>query len=360
MTVQLSTNPRLMAQISKIKSDEHVVFFTTVGHLDETTNEWVLPVYGWIYEPENSIVRKAAFAKVLLERYGLVVDEQSRANFDRRVNLLLADNERGKRIGVELGGKTYVMGKSKPNGHFEGVIRVSAASLIERSQNGKVHFRAVVDEADSRCFKGAVLLWEPEGLVVISDIDDTVKVSDVSDTRNLLEYTFFLDFKPVPGMAHQYRAWADQGAGLFFVSSSPWHFYEPLQEFFAEFGFPAASASLKSVRLRDLSFLNLFKEGTVTKPIPIATLLERFPKRDVILVGDSGEEDAEVYVGIYHRFPDQVKSIYIRKASGSVVDDDRFSRVFAGVPADRWCLFHEAKEIGLREELRGSWRNTAS
>ncbi len=343
-----------MARISKIKSDEYVVFFTTVGHLDETTDEWVLPIHGWIYEPENSIVRKAAFARVLLERYGLVVDEKSRGNFDRRVNLLLADNERGKRIGIELGGKTYVMDKSKPNGHFEGVIRVAAASLIENGRNGKVHFRAIVGDADSRCFEGVVLLWKPEGLIVISDIDDTVKVSDVSDTRSLLDHTFFLDFEPIPGMAEQYGKWSDQGAGLFFVSSSPWHLYEPLQEFFAEFGFPVASASLKSVRLRDLSFLNLFKEGTQTKPMPIASLLERFPKREVILVGDSGEEDPEVYAGIYQRFRDQVKSIYIRSASGAAVDDDRFSRVFAGIPADRWYLFHEAKEIGLRENLRDS------
>ena len=82
-----------MARISKIKSDEHVVFFTTVGHLDEYTNRGGVPIHGWIYEPEDSLVRKAAFAKVLQERYGLIVDDRNRDHFDRRVNLLLADNE---------------------------------------------------------------------------------------------------------------------------------------------------------------------------------------------------------------------------------------------------------------------------
>ena len=339
-----------MARISKIKSDEHVVFFTTVGHLDEDTNEWVLPIHGWIYEPEDSLVRKAAFAKVLQERYGLIVDDRNRDHFDRRVNLLLADNERGKRIGIEVGGKTYVLEKSKPNGHFEDIIRVAQNSLLDEQAGGVLRIQAIMNDGDPRVYSGSVLLWESSGLVVISDIDDTVKISDVGDTGKLLEHTFFLDFEPVPGMSEQYQHWAGQGAGFYFVSSSPWHLYEPLQEFFAKHGFPIAPASLKSVRLKDRSFLNLFREGTETKPIPIKALLRQFPNRQFILVGDSGEEDPEVYAGIYRLFPDQIRAIYIRNVSGAARSDARFAAVFEGIPDSRWCLFHDVEEIRLHDE----------
>ena len=46
---------------SKIKSDERVVFFDTAGWFDADTGKWVLPVHGWIYEPEESKARKALY-----------------------------------------------------------------------------------------------------------------------------------------------------------------------------------------------------------------------------------------------------------------------------------------------------------
>ena len=50
----------------------------------------------------------------------------------------------------------------------------------------------------------------------------------------------------------------------------------------------------------------------------ITTLMERFPDRKFILVGDSGEVDPEVYNEIKKKRPAQVKEIVIR----DVINDD--------------------------------------
>ncbi len=44
----------------------------------------------------------------------------------------------------------------------------------------------------------------------------------------------------------------------------------------------------------------------------ISQIMEHFPDRDFILVGDSGERDPEVYRHIKRNYPDQVEEVIIR------------------------------------------------
>jgi phosphatidate phosphatase APP1 len=44
----------------------------------------------------------------------------------------------------------------------------------------------------------------------------------------------------------------------------------------------------------------------------ISEIMQRFPERKFILVGDSGEKDPEVYREIKKKFPNQVQEIKIR------------------------------------------------
>ena len=49
----------------------------------------------------------------------------------------------------------------------------------------------------------------------------------------------------------------------------------------------------------------------------IGTLLERFPRREFILIGDAGERDPEIYAALRERFPTQVREILIRAVAGA-------------------------------------------
>ena len=82
---------------SDIASDEHVQFFRSAAWLDEQENAWNVPIHGWIYEPADSIARKALLSTILEYEYDLTVTDETRANFERRLNLLIGDNERGNR-----------------------------------------------------------------------------------------------------------------------------------------------------------------------------------------------------------------------------------------------------------------------
>ncbi len=332
---------------SDIKDDEFVQFFNTTAWFDESTDEWHVPVHGWIYEPQDSTVRRALFEKILKEKYALEIDEETDANFSRRLNLVIADNERGKSIVVDIAGRREVLPASAPNGHFDEILVIPERVVAEHAKGGALTYAAVTRPAYDRSFTGTVRLVEPRGLSIISDIDDTVKVSMVTDRKALLEYAFLRDFEAAPGMAGLYEDWVGDDVSLHFVSSSPWQLYAPLTEFLTDHGFPWANLNLKLVRFRDETLFDLFKKGTETKPAIIRRILDRYPQRRFVLVGDSGEQDPEVYAGLMREYPQQVLKSYIRNVTGEKPGNDRFSSVFGGIPADRWTLFDEPASLQL-------------
>jgi hypothetical protein len=341
----------ISSEHSDIKADEQLVFFNTAAWLDEGGTHWQIPIHAWVYEPADSVLRQGAFAALLESAYDLKVSEQTAEVFSRRSNLLLADNERGKRLLIRLAGRDYELPLSEENGQLSALLQLPVTTAAAVAQQGRLRFFALTPAGDERRFEGQVELVSGPGVSVISDIDDTIKITNVTDHRKLFENTFFRDFEVVAGMPELYRSLAAGGARLHFVSSSPWQLYPPLEAFIEASGFPWATLSLKSVRFRDETLLNFFKKGTETKPAQIEPILQRYPERKFILVGDSGEQDPEVYGDIARRYPAQIIKILIRNADGSDDGDQRYRKVFDGIARDSWQLFDDPAQIAADELL---------
>lgn len=180
--------------------------------------------------------------------------------------------------------------------------------------------------------KGRIRFLEPEGLSVISDIDDTIKVTQVpAGKRTVLRNTFLKKFKAADGMRERYLKFVTDSDGadicFHYVSGSPWQLYRPLTSFlFEQEQFPPGTVHMKNLRK------NLFDRGALgdimafalggdlatleQKIRQITNLMIHMPRRKFILVGDSGEKDPEVYRAIQRLFPQQVVKIYIRDVLG--------------------------------------------
>lgn len=338
---------------SDIKRDESVLFFETWAWHDQENRQWVVPIHGWIFEPErDSITRKA-----LLDAVSDILDVDESAHRDAEAILrergrwFIVDNERGKRISVRLAGDVYDLPPSEPNGHFQAVLRVPDRSLnrlTTRPAAGAdwLRFEAVLPPGDERAFTGAALLAAPTGLSVVSDIDDTIRVSRVSDPEAAVEKALLQPFEAVNGMSDVYQQWEKAGASFHWISESPWQFYVPLREFMAQQGFPNGTFALKPFRLKDTSLLNLFDDPVESKPAKIEPLLKRFPRRRFIFVGDSGQKDPEIYGDLARRYPDQVVGVFIREVTDQSADAVRYEAAFRGIPQSAWQVFREAEEIG--------------
>lgn len=333
------------AAASNLGNDERVEFFTTAANLTPDRSAWILPIHARVYRPERSTVRKAALAKALQAAYGIEPSRDQLRYFDDRIDLLLGDNKGGRRLVITLAGRDYTLSDSGSDGHITSILTVKDADLTAYKKDGRIAFQARLAPRDPRVFDGAVLLVAPEGRSVISDIDDTVKITHVTDRKRMMEATFLRPFEAVPGIARLYQTWAAEGAAFHFVSSSPWHFYMPLTAFLTEAGFPEATLNLKQIRLKDSSIRNIFADATVTKPPEIEKLLEAWPARKFVLIGDSGEKDPEIYANVLRRHPEQIESIFIRAESRVRASDERMRQAFAGIEPSRWQLFVDPSEL---------------
>jgi hypothetical protein len=330
---------------AQVRSDEEIVFFPTFAHLSEDGTEWLVPIHGWIFEPEtNSFLRRTALNE-LRDRLELDPEAEETKIFESRVRWLLVDNERDKIVSVKIGGKRYPLGVSGEDGRFMETLHFPVDDARKLAPEGRIEFRAILPEGDEREFAGSVRLVEPEGLSVISDIDDTVKVTEVTDKSKLIRNTFFREFAAVDGMAPLYRKWAEQGAVFHFVSSSPWQLFEPLRELMNESGFPEAAWHLKPFRVKDVSAKSLFADPTEYKLSTIEPILKAFPKRRFLLVGDSGEKDPEIYGELARQHPEQIEAIYIRDVTGETREAERYGNAFRDVPGEKWRVFGEPKEL---------------
>jgi phosphatidate phosphatase APP1 len=141
---------------------------------------------------------------------------------------------------------------------------------------------------------------------VISDIDDTVVYSNVTHKLRMVVALAFSNArtrKPFKGVAALYQALHRGRNPLFYVSKSPWNLYLPLLEYLEVQGLPLGPLILRDFGLR------MTKNH---KSEAIEAILQTYPALRFILIGDSGEEDPEIYAGIVRRHPQRIRAVYIR------------------------------------------------
>lgn len=167
---------------------------------------------------------------------------------------------------------------------------------------------------------GQVMIVSPQAeFGVISDIDDTIIHTGVTSglnlARNILLNNAFTRL-PLKGVAEFYNAlqggvYSRNENPLFYVSSSPWNMYDLFSEFLQLNNIPVGP-----MFLRDWGFERdslLAENNRVHKLRAISTILDSYPGLGFILVGDSGEEDPEIYTQVIQSFPNRILTAYIRE-----------------------------------------------
>jgi len=180
-------------------------------------------------------------------------------------------------------------------------------------------------------FPGEVLIpSENADFGVISDIDDTILHTGVVSSlkwRVILNTVFrnAIHRKPLEGAADLYHRLHQGKSGnkanpIFYVSHSPWNLYRYLDLFLRTNNFPKGPIILR--RMSSFRFRNS-RSDKPQKQKEITNILKAYPDLPFILIGDSGESDADIYIEIAHNFPNRVAAIYLR----TVRDRKRMLRV---------------------------------
>ena len=186
-------------------------------------------------------------------------------------------------------------------------------------------------------------------MVVVSDIDDTIKDTRVlrSSIRRDGSVIYAKNFRhlagdpfrtwiPVRGMADRYRTWETVDSVEFvYLSTSPWFYRKKINRFLHQSGFP-------------LGKLYLNAEFPITPTDFKTKILEQMILRgrgqSFVLIGDTGEDDRNVYQRSAERFPSQVKGIFLRDVTPmrKACQQSKASSLRSTVPA---VLFTEGDSL---------------
>ncbi|KAI8636613.1 hypothetical protein BD408DRAFT_425891 [Parasitella parasitica] len=205
-----------------------------------------------------------------------------------------------------------------PSGRFQKEVFLSLDEVLalKKKQDHLIVQASFTENEPS--FPGYIDIVEQYGISIISDIDDTIKVTNILDGKDaILQNTFFKTAIEVPHMSEVFRSWISEGAHVHYVSNSPWQVYPALSEFISNKQFPQGSMHLRAVSTQELirGKPGKHKLGTIPE------ILQDFPHRKFILVGDSGEIDPEIYQEIYNKYPDQIIKIFIHDVTSQRAKD---------------------------------------
>ena len=224
-----------------------------------------------------------------------------------------------------------------------GNFHVEAVASFAHPASGALEFRFSTSQiatwADGLTWEGVA----SPSFLVISDVDDTVLVTEVTNRFKMLVKTFFR--KPeqrgvVAGTPQVYEALvrgpaSDSRGLLVFVSASPMYLAPQLEAFFKHQKFPAATLILREFGVKE-KWEDKDEELGDYKMKKITELMTRQASVPVILLGDSGERDPEIYTKIVAAFSGRVKCVVIRNVSGQDEFHERYATLKKQVPLLVW------------------------
>lgn len=198
---------------------------------------------------------------------------------------------------------------------------------------------------------------ESAELGIISDVDDTVLQTHVSQKLKMVWVTLSgsaFTRMTFEGTTELYRALAAGASGsgknpVFYVSKSPWNLYDFLVDFLNHHDLPRGP-----LLLRDIGSP---APGPVDhKTAAVHSLLETYPRLPFILIGDSGERDAEIYLETAQRFPGRVKAIYIRDLGGQHPHRERLCEAARACGTE--MVWMEHANLALQHARQRGWALT--
>ncbi len=186
---------------------------------------------------------------------------------------------------------------------------------------------------------------------IISDIDDTILHTGVASLFKwrVIANTVFKNFDkrlPIQGTVHFYQKLRLGKNNLavnpfFYVSNSPWNLYDYLTAFFEKHLFPKGPILLRDFRT---PFDKTPKPKMPHKQSEILNLLKMYPDMKFVLIGDSGEKDADIYTKTAEEFPGRILAIYLRNVNHRR-KEKRIKKIIQSFDAAPILLVHSYDQV---------------
>ncbi|GAA5952835.1 hypothetical protein JCM10213_007556 [Rhodosporidiobolus nylandii] len=188
----------------------------------------------------------------------------------------------------------------------------------------------------------------------------------VNSTKTMFRNCFVREYHDirVPGMASLYRHLSSAHSVHFhYVSNSPWELFPVIRSFLSVAGFPSGSVTLKEYGGAASAVAKLWEEPGERKRKSVEGVMRVFPGSRFLLVGDSGEQDLQLYASLAVQYPEPVLGIFIRDVTTPFIPPGQPSSSDLSRFSSRGSVGSSELPITLEEmdeETGGRWETLSS
>jgi phosphatidate phosphatase APP1 len=248
------------------------------------------------------------------------------------LRLFLSRSTKTTEVTLSINGKKHVL-KTSRRGFIEKTIKVKL-----NDKNLSIFLKG-----NDSPFKLDVDFINPSSKIIVSDLDDTILKSQATNLFKLILKTLIRPLNKrhsFEGASEYYNLKANEGYKIIYVSSSTWDLYPFIKDFIYEFGFPEGPILLQNTRDKKIS--NIPHHQKFDYLMEITNLVGQ---GEMILIGDEGQRDPEIYLEISKRFPSLVKRILIRKSWWTTKEDSEHHLKRASNQGTEFKYFSESSQL---------------
>jgi phosphatidate phosphatase APP1 len=242
-------------------------------------------------------------------------------------------------------------------GHFHAIWQPEG-TVTEGWHDLKVTL--TLGEENTLCGQGTILVPPLTKYAIASDIDDTFLISHSSDIARRLYVLLTRNARtrrPFDGVVEHYQLLAkgdDDGRDrpVFYVSSSEWNLYDYIREFVRSYELPDGVYLLSPLK----QLHEFWKTGHgrhQSKYDRIARLLDTYPERQFILLGDDSQEDPNIYRRLADDFSGRIVCVYLRHVNRNKLAATRIQEDAIKAAGVEICYFTHSKTAIIHSRKMG-------
>jgi len=177
-----------------------------------------------------------------------------------------------------------------PEGDFDGFVPIKSNGLTAGNSTTNVQRLNVYTQGDING-NATAYLAPPEGLTIISDIDDILRVTKIYAPKEGLFNSFAKPFTQWDDMPDIYANWSRSipGAHFHYLTTTPEQITRNYMDFIYK-TYPGGSFDTRPLNFSDVSATLSIRKFLLDK------IFQTFPKRKFVLVADTSNSDVMRYV----------------------------------------------------------------
>ena len=245
-------------------------------------------------------------------------------------------------------------------GDYDNFVPIQQNGLAAGNQTNQIQ-RLNVHTNGTDIGNATAYLVPPEGLTIISDIDDILRITKIWDPEEIIANTFARPYVPWLNMPEIYANWSrslnisDQQTHFHYLTTLPEQVTRNYEEFIYN-TYPGGSFDTRPLNFSDVSATLSIRKFLLDK------VFQTFPRRKFILMADTSNSDVmKAYPQLVTDYPGQVQCIFLRNTSATD-DSDKFpydTSGFKNINQQQYMFFIQPDDLKNLDIANGNCYNNS-